>query len=355
MNSHKDRRLQIVPAALLSLLVGGGVAAWLLWPSPQAPRASAAHAGDDLEWLAAPKAGREAAQDIYAADPSGIYLASAHDHRISRSPVEATDASIAARAEVLRLESREDVAAMATGSGTLCIASGADGPRGRMTVRAGPEPGGPFKIVRPDGPSVLAIACDRDAIFVVSADDGSSGLLQKSSVERLPVAGGPSTVVGHSDGAVTSLALDETRLYWADSIDEKIIAVPKGGGTSIALAEGRGLPRSIAAYGDALFWVEQRGESVWTMPKSGGAPHLVVQDFAGFSHLTAGPGGVYWVNEGAVSGGFRVLRAPLTGGDATPLSPPVDSIDAVLVVGTNVFWARDGRIASAVAGTGPSR
>lgn len=351
----KDRCLQVVPAVLLVLLVAGGIAAWAFWPSPPAPRASAAHAGDDLEGLAAPKAGREAAQDVYAADPSGVYVASAHDHALRRLPLGPGDASIATGAELLRLDTREDVAVIATGSGTLCLASGRDGPRGRMTVRAGPLADGPLRVVRPDGPPVLAIACDRDAIFVASADESSSGLLQKSSIERLPVAGGPNTAIGHSDGAVTSLALDEARVYWADSIDEKIVAVPKAGGPPLTLAENRGLPRSIVAYGDALFWVEQRGESVWTMPKNGGAPRLVVQDFAGFSHLTAGPGGVYWVNEGAVDGGFRVLRAPLTGGDATPISPAADGIDAVLVVGAAILWASEGRVSGAVAGTAPSR
>jgi hypothetical protein len=369
------RHRRYLPAVLLSLLAAGGIAAWTLWPAPHAPRPDPAH-DDDFEWPAPSPLGREATEDVYAADPSGVFFASAREHTLQRVPLETggapaagADAGVdAAAGEVLlRLDPHEEVAVMATGGGTVCFASGLGAPRGRMTVRAAPEAGGPFKTVRADGPRVLAMACDRDAIFVVSADDAGGGLLPKSNVERLPMGDRPSraenVTLGHSDGAVTSLALDETHVYWADSIDEKILAAAKRGGSGAptVLAEDRGLPRSIVAFGDALFWVEQRGESVWTMPKNGGPPRLVVQDFAGFSHLGVGPGGVFWVNEAAVSGGFRVLRAPLGGGDATPVSPDspaVDGIDALMVVGANVLWARDGhlvRVSAPVAGTGPSR
>jgi hypothetical protein len=372
------RLRRFLPLVLLALLAAGGIAAWALWPSPRTPQADSAHADDELEWLAAPKTARETAEDVYAADPSGVIFASAHEHTLRRVFLEPGDASIAAAgasiaaddapiaaagAPLARMGPHEDVTAMATGDGTLCFASGRGGARERMTVRAGPEIRGPFKTVRADGPPVLAIACDRNDVFVVTADDPASGLLQKSHVERLPLGDPPGAAqtLGHSDGAITSLALDETRVYWADSLDEKIVAVAKNGGSPVVLAEGRGLPKSILAFRDALFWVEQRGESVWTMPKVGGSPRLVVQDFAGFAHLAAGPDGVFWINEAAVSGGFRVLRAPLAGGDATPVapaSPAVDGIDALMVVGTDVLWARDGhvaRVSTAVAGTVPSR
>jgi hypothetical protein len=359
------RRHRLLPSALLAILAGGGFAAWALWPSPHAPRADAAHADDDLEWGTAPSPtspAREAERDVYAADASGVYFASAREHTLRRLPLEAGDASTRAEEPLLRLDLDEGVAVMATGGGTLCFATARGGPRGRMAVRAGPTPGGPFKTVRADGAAVLAIGCDRDAVFVVTAGDEANELLQKSTVERVPLAGivgGPSVALAHSDGAVTSLALDDARVYWADSIDEKIVAVAKAGGAPVVLADGRGLPRSIVAYADALFWVEQRGESVWTMPKNGGSPHLVVQDFAGFSHLAAGPEGVFWVNEAAVSGGFHVLRAPLAGGDATAISSAEGGVDALLVVGTNVLWAEDGQLSrptpAAVAGTAPSR
>ncbi|HSY23227.1 MAG TPA: hypothetical protein VK841_13970, partial [Polyangiaceae bacterium] len=325
-----------------------------------------------------PTDAREAARDVYAAGSGEIYVAVAREHAIRRvpldrirldamAPVDAGRASgtsaIAAGESVLTLDPAEDVMAMSVGADLICFASGQRGPRGPMSVRAGVPPRGPFVTHRRDGPSVLAIACDRSAVVVVTADEGSTGLTSKSNVERLSFIADDrhGNWIVRSDGAITSLALDETHVYWADALDEKIVAVAKDGGLPTVLAEGRGLPKSIVAFGDTLFWVEQRGEAVWMMPKVGGSPRLVVQDFAGFAHLAAGPDGVFWVNEAAVSGGFRVLRAPLGGGDATPVapaSPAVDGIDALMVVGTDVFLARDGhvaRVSTAVAGTVPSR
>jgi hypothetical protein len=371
----KNARSVWAPLVILAVLASGGVATWTLWPSARAERAPP---NDALEWPATPTDTREATKDVYAAGSAEIYVALAGEHAIRRVPLDrirpdatatndagrASGASaIAAGESVLKVDPGEDVMAMSVGADLICFASGQRGPRGPVSVRAGVLPRGPFVTYRRDGPSVLAIACDRSSVVVVTAGEAATGLISKSNVERLSFIADDrrGNWIVRSDGAITSLALDDTRVYWADTLDEKIVAVAKDSGSPMVLAEGRGLPKSIVAFGDALFWVEQRGESVWTMPKIGGAPRLVVQDFAGFAHLAAGPDGVFWVNEAAVSGGFRVLRAPLGGGDATPVapaSPPVDGIDALMVVGTDVLWARDGHVAhvsTAVAGTVPSR
>jgi hypothetical protein len=98
--------------------------------------------------------------------------------------------------------------------------------------------------------------------------------------------------------------------------------------------------------GDTIVWDEKRTEALWAMPRGGGKPRQLLQDFAGFAHLVAHGTRVAWVNEAAVEGQFRVLESDVGqdgGGDEViPVSPPVDSIDALACDGSRLYWVRDG-------------
>ena len=97
------------------------------------------------------------------------------------------------------------------------------------------------------------------------------------------------------------------------------------------------------AQGDALVWVEKSSESLWTMPKGGGPPRRLAQDFAGFANVIADARGVFWTNEAAVDGEFRVLGVGPTG-EETTLSAPVDGVDALATDGERLYWERNGAV-----------
>lgn len=77
------------------------------------------------------------------------------------------------------------------------------------------------------------------------------------------------------------------------------------------------------------------------MPKAGGAPRRLAQDFAGFANLVVDGRGVFWTNEAAVDGAFRVLTLGQTG-EEEAVSRAVEGVDALGSDGERIYWARDG-------------
>jgi hypothetical protein len=193
-----------------------------------------------------------------------------------------------------------------------------------------------------------ALAADARWVFVVDVQPARTGFTHACTIVRVDAANGDTKVLGRSGGEVTNVALDDARVYWADRLDGSIVAAPKDGSEPRTLVTDRGLPGPIAVAGDDLVWVEKRSESLWTMPRAGGVPRRLLQDFAGFANVTVDALGVYWSNEAAVDGSFRVLTVPLSGGDeATPLTPAVPSVEGLATDGTRLLWEHGGRVESA--------
>ncbi len=167
--------------------------------------------------------------------------------------------------------------------------------------------------------------------------------MPKSTLLRFPAKGGASTLLARSDGEIDTLALDDTSLYWADRLEGTIRSVPKAGGAARVLASERGSPEKLTLRDGALYWVERRSESIWTMPVAGARPSQLTQDFAGFANLVVDREGVWWSNEGAVDGAFRVLGA-VKPGEELAASPPVAAIDALASDGQDLFWDRGGEV-----------
>ena len=142
----------------------------------------------------------------------------------------------------------------------------------------------------------------------------------------------------------SDVVLGDADAYWADRLEGSIVSVPKTGGTPRILASDCGLPGPLVLQGDMLVWVEKRSESLWTMPAAGGVPRRLVQDFAGFASVVVGARGVYWTNEAAVDGAFRVLTVGKDD-EAEAVSGPSDAIDALGSDGLWLYWDRDGVVA----------
>jgi len=188
-----------------------------------------------------------------------------------------------------------------------------------------------------------AIASDGTWVFVVDVNGSRQGMTHGSAVVRIAAAGGELTVLGKSDGEIANLAIDDASVYWADRLDGSLVVVPKTGGAPHVLATDRGLPGFVAVQGDALVWVEKRGDSLWTMPKKGGPPRRLAQDFAGFANVVVDARGVFWTNEEAVDGRFRVLTVGKTG-EVETVSAAVDGVDALASDGERLLWDRNGVI-----------
>ncbi len=345
--------------ALIGLVAAGALAAWTVrlglggsvvetWGMrPEAPRAPlpAKPPDDDLEMLTALFDGGapgEPAHDLLVAGAEELYLARASDGAIVAVPKagHGTPRKLARLTGVAR--------GMALAGGALWVSTTREAPAdaggiasGGAVVRIALGGGAPTVVVG-DLAGPHAIASDGRWVFVVDVGAREPGLLRSSVVERLPATGGKPAAVARCEGEVTSLALDDANVYWADPFDGTIVAAPKAGGDPRSLAVERGLPEQIALYGGALYWVERRSETVWTMPAAGGTPRPIVQDFAGFANLVVDGHGLWWVSEAPLAGRFRILTVATTGGDSSPASDAVEEVDALASDGAHLYWARSG-------------
>jgi hypothetical protein len=286
----------------------------------------------------------EGARDVLVAGAIDLYFARAAEHDIVAHPKSGAEERTLATLEQPAYD-------MTVAAGALWLTTRATSSPRAKDGGAAAESGVVERVALSGGkPTVIAtglsapraIASDGEWVFVVDTDASEAGLLPKSSILRIPAGGGPATVMARSDGEIDAIAMAGPLIYWSDRLDGSILSVAKTGGSPKVLAAERGLPEKLRAYGGALYWIERRSESLWTMPDSGGTPRQLTQDLAGFAHMVVDGRGVWWTNEAAVDGAFRVLVAPGPTGQELEASGAVTSVDALATDGLELYWDREG-------------
>jgi hypothetical protein len=155
-------------------------------------------------------------------------------------------------------------------------------------------------------------------------------------------AGPPVTIVARNLHASAALAVDMNAIYWVDEVGGEVSRAPKRGGLTMTLYGGSGEAfspgSSIAVDGGDVYWIadtEQgkvRQSTLMRLEKNGGKPMLIASSTtARLQGLALDDKGVYWTAGGAV------LRAPKSGGPATPLASGLSGADAVAVDDTDVY------------------
>jgi hypothetical protein len=324
-----------LPLVLLGVLVASAMGTWWLYAGEKAPTLPAPPVRDDLDLVTTllDGAAAEPPHDVLLAGADEVYLLRAG---------EGTVVAVAKKGGATRTLAtlKEPAHGMALAAGALWVTT-------THAVEAVPVAGGEARRVAGGLGGPQAIACDGTWVFVVDVDPSRQGMTPASTVVRLPAAGGDATVLGKSEGEIASVAVDDANVYWTDRLDGTLVFVPKTGGAPHVLAAERGLPGFVAVAGGAVTWVEPRSESLWTMPKGGGPPRRLAQDFAGFANVVVDARGVFWTNEAAVDGQFRVLTVGKTG-DVETASDPVDAVAALASDGQRLYWERDGVVTAVV-------
>jgi hypothetical protein len=313
--------------ALLGLFLSAGIGAWWAFAGSER-RAPLPAPHDDLDlvmsWLDAGTT--DTGLDLLVGAGGGMVLARASDRTLV-----AVSTEDAGTRTLTHLDSAAQGLAFA--GATLWATT-------RHAVVAVPLGGGEARTIA-ELTKPRSIVADGQRVCVVDAEPGTPGLTAASVLVCMSTNGTDRRVVGRSGGEILGLALDEGTVYWVDRLEGNVLAEGHHGEGARILATDRGLPGSLAVAGDAIYWVEKRSESLWKMPKSGGAPERVTQDFAGFANLLVGPRGVFWTNEAAVDGEFRVLTVG-PAGESTAASRAVDGIDALAWSNGQLYWARSG-------------
>jgi hypothetical protein len=129
---------------------------------------------------------------------------------------------------------------------------------------------------------------------------GVFGMSDKmSEIRRVPAGGGPVVSIATNQNDAASVAVDATRVYWANA-GESILAAPQQGGTPTVLASGLKYAAGLVVDGTNLYFSAACG--IYKMPVSGGTPALVAASTTPAFAVDAAH--VYWI-DGSTRGFFK--------------------------------------------------
>ncbi len=128
-----------------------------------------------------------------------------------------------------------------------------------------------------------------------------------------------------------AMVTDETNVYWAaleSGINGgAIFSVPKSGGTPLMIASKQARPSSIAVDETHVYWTnegrasageEEGGGAVMSVPKAGGTPTTLVDDLPLADAIALDADGVVWQDH------YTIRRIPKAGGAITSIFSSID-------------------------------
>jgi len=201
------------------------------------------------------------------------------------------------------------------------------------TVNAASRGGGAVSTLASGLSGPRAVAVDGTRVYWADASQGTVG--------EVPLGGGSVTVLATGRPQLGPLTVDGTNVYWVDYQAGTVNEVPVGGGTVTTLATGQSAPLSITTDGTNVYWGTSNGK-VQEVPVGGGTVTTLATG-QGANSLAVDGTDVYWANDGAPSfyypAGGTVNKVPIGGGTVTTLASGQVNLSSVAVDGTNVYWA----------------
>jgi hypothetical protein len=173
--------------------------------------------------------------------------------------------------------------------------------------------------------------------------------LNAGTINRTPRAGGATNTLATIDvamhGAITSLALDTTNVYWltqgGSAGTGTVSTVPIGGGGVSVLASGLDAPGELVVHGDRLYWAGFHDNTVASMPTSGGTITVLASGQQDPAALAVDSSGVYWVNNGTSNHNYldgTVNHVPLAGGAITVLAHDEAEPTGIALGNDGIYW-----------------
>jgi hypothetical protein len=166
----------------------------------------------------------------------------------------------------------------------------------------------------------------------------------RSSILTCPSAGcvgGPRVLASPIE--VTSLAVDESHVYWTSRLDTAVIRLPLSGtGAPQAIALNQIFPHQIALSGPHVYWIDAWGHpdaSIKRVAKQGGEAELTLAKGQNQAlALSVDSEFVYWAN--SLSAG-SILRCPLSGctGEPSVMVTRQNWPRSIAVDGKSLFWS----------------
>jgi hypothetical protein len=206
--------------------------------------------------------------------------------------------------------------------------------------------------IPPDtGPSGLAVG---ESSVYWSQNEYSTGATQ-GTIYAVPIDGGTPATIAAIAGSATTVATDDTSVYWAASVAgttcttsscENLLEAPLAGGAAVTLSTSAHAPTSFAFDGSNVYWGNGDG-FLLRMPKTGGTP-TVLADYATTSVVGVGLVGstLYW----GASGG-DVYETPVSGGASKPLEVALSAMRGAAFTTDGLAWGVDGYSGQSETGT----
>ncbi|MBI2391590.1 MAG: hypothetical protein HYV09_18525 [Deltaproteobacteria bacterium] len=201
-----------------------------------------------------------------------------------------------------------------------------------------------WRLAKSGGPPIVRVSSPHtfygaamDATHIYWADNGSLG----SAIWRVSKSGGEPERVAALEGSVGRPVLDGSRVYFHLGVSSEvnnIVSLPKSGGTATTVVEKAFPPIGVDDTSVYLLLGATGPGVVTKWPKAGGAtsPEILASDDIPWGSIALDDRHVYWGTYTAL------LAVSKTGGEKRVLMSGQESVSAVAVDATRIYWTEYG-------------